>query len=182
LRPTEWRAIWLVTPPGKSRLVGLADALAAFAGGAPARFAALSLLLHPRGLLWLLAVGLTPWIAILIGLGASHQSGLVGYGSTAMCLWVAFDCLAVGALFRVALRPSPRAILVLLAAASADAALSGRQLAAVGLGSTAWELLLRLAAVSLPMFGMLALVATAAEWRHVPGGVARAGSLARTDR
>jgi hypothetical protein len=173
LRPTEWRAVWLVSPPGGSRLVALADLLSAFAGGAPLRFAARSLLLHPCGMLWLLAIGFTPWVVLLVGLEATHRSGLAGYTAMSLLLWVAFDSALLGALFRVALRPSLRAIVVLLTVAAADAAFSGLHLAAVGAGSSSGELWLRTATVALPGVGALALVAIAAAWRQPPARAAR---------
>lgn len=175
LHPTEWRAVWLLTPPGTCRLVALADTLAAFAGGAPVRFALRSLLLHPRGLLWLLAVASTPWIALLVGLGAAPRFGLAGYTSTALAVWVAFDCLVAAMLFRIALRPSLRAVVLLAGALSVDVTLSALHLATVGLGQTWEQSILRLATVLLPAVGVAALGGIAASWTRGARRARRAG-------
>jgi hypothetical protein len=166
LHPTEWRAVWLVTAPRTSRLVALADVLVAFAGGAPVRFAVRSLFLRQRGLLWLLAVGVTPWIALLAGLVATHRSDIAGYTSTSLLLSVAFDLVVAAALFRVALRPSLRTILAMLAVACADTVVAASHLAAVGPGAALGPMAVRLAAVVIPAVGLVALAGIAVAWRQ----------------
>jgi hypothetical protein len=159
LHPTEWRAIWLVTPAGTSALVALADALTAFAGGSLVRFALRSLFLHARGLLWLLAVGLVPWTALLLWLNWTHEAGVAGYSSVALAWWIAFDVVLAAGLFRAAFRPANLTLLALIAASSTDAVLSALHLHDVGLGSTVGDSALRLSAAVAPCIGATALLA-----------------------
>ena len=166
LHPTEWRAIWLVTPAGTSALVALADALTAFAGGSLVRFALRSLFLHARGLLWLLAVGLVPWTALLLWLNWTHEAGVAGYSSVALAWWIAFDVVLAAGLFRAAFRPANLTLLALIAASSTDAILSVMHLHDVGLGPTLADSALRLSAAVAPCIGATTLLAVTLQRRR----------------
>jgi phosphatidylglycerol lysyltransferase len=157
LRPSEWRSVWLVVPHGASLFIALVDALTAFAGGSLVRFAARSLLVRPRGLLWLLAVGLVPWTALLLWLDVTNAEGVAGYSRGALAWWIAFDVVLATGLFRAALRPSYRVLVTLIVAALADSFLSSLHLHAVGFGPAPADSVLRVAAVIAPAVGATTL-------------------------
>jgi phosphatidylglycerol lysyltransferase len=158
LRPSEWRPIWFVVPARSSRVVAVVDTLSAFAGGSLLRFAARSLFLHARGLLWLLAVGLVPWTALLVWLDLTHKQGVAGYSQAALAAWIAFDILLAAALFRTALRPAYTSLVLLILAALADGTLSVLHLHDVGVGPTLAESMLRVAAALAPFIGATTLL------------------------
>jgi phosphatidylglycerol lysyltransferase len=158
LHPSEWRSVWLVVPEGSSVVLALFDALTAFAGGSLARFALRSLLLRPRGLLWLLAVGLVPWTFLLVWLDLWHEEGVAGYTRAALMGWIAFDIVLGVGLFRAALRPGYPLLVTLLSAATLDAVLSLVHVHAIGLGPTEGDWLLRFAAAVAPAIGATTLL------------------------
>ena len=153
LRPSEWRPVWLLAPPGSWRWVALFDALSAFAGGSLVRFAIRSVFLRPRALLWLLAVGLVPWTALLVWLDTTHEQGVAGYSRAALATWIAFDVVLAAALFRAAQRPEYRVLVVLIAVALGDGVLSLIHLDEVGVGGTLADSALRIAAALAPFIG-----------------------------
>ncbi len=153
LRPSGWCAVWLVAPAGESRVVAIVDSLTAFAGGSIPRFAARSLLLHARGFLWLLAVGLVPWILLLSWLDLTGRAGDLGYSAHALAGWIAFDVLLAVGLFRTALRPAYEGLVALIVAALGDAVLSSFHVAAIGLGPTHVDSAVRIGAAIPPWIG-----------------------------
>ncbi|HEX3343722.1 MAG TPA: phosphatidylglycerol lysyltransferase domain-containing protein, partial [Polyangiaceae bacterium] len=79
LRPHAWQPVWLVYPKGASPALSVLDSLRAFARGSLAGFAARSVLRHPSGLPWALALPLPIWIAALAWLVAIHRASLLGF-------------------------------------------------------------------------------------------------------
>jgi hypothetical protein len=158
LRPKTWTSVWLVSAPGRRTAVALVDVLTAFAGGSLVRFGLRSLLLHPQGLLWLLAVGLVPWTTLLLWLDITRRAPIIGYSSGALAAWVAFDVALAAGLFRAAHRPAAMGLLALLLAASLDALVSSFHAVAVGLGLGAFAACLRSIAVVAPYVGTTTLL------------------------
>jgi lysylphosphatidylglycerol synthetase-like protein (DUF2156 family) len=124
LRPTEWREVWLVAPPRRSRVVALFDSLAAFARGHIGLFAMRSILLHPEGLLWSLSMLVAAWAAVLFGLIVSRRADLVGCSDLELLARLLFRAFEACALLLVARRPSSVKILLLLAVAATDGLLA----------------------------------------------------------
>jgi phosphatidylglycerol lysyltransferase len=179
LRPAEWRPVWLLVPPGSSRLLALLDVLTAFAGGSLVRFALRSVFVRPRALLWLLAIGLVPWTGLLVWLDVTHEQGVAGYSQPALAAWIAFDVVLAAALFRTALRPAYWALVALVLAALGDGALSLVHLRNVGVGPTLPDEALRIAAALAPFIGattLLWITLQKARWlsRSAARGSARA--------
>jgi lysylphosphatidylglycerol synthetase-like protein (DUF2156 family) len=174
LRPSEWRPVWLVVPPGRSRLLALLDVLTAFAGGSLVRFALRSVVVRPRALLWLLAIGLVPWTGLLVWLDVTHEQGVAGYSQGALAGWIAFDIVLAAALFRTALRPAYAALVALIVAALGDGALSVAHLRDVGVGPTLPDGALRIAASIAPFIGATTLLwVTLQKARWLSRGAAR---------
>lgn len=157
LRPARWEPVWLVYPKGESAAVHLVDALRAFARGPLWRFGLRTAARHPGVFPWLLALPLAPWTAILAVRAALGMTSLLGWSRPVLGAWAAFDAVLCVALFRIALRPSARALWLAAAAAAVDAALSLRHLAAVGLGETRMQSAFRIIQCAAPIIGVLAL-------------------------
>lgn len=156
LHPAAWEPVWMVHRP-RRRILALLDALRAFAGGSLVAFGVRSVVRHPSGLPWLLAVPLVPWTLVLATVLVADGGGLLGFSAPALAAWVAWDALLAGLLFRVARRPRRRRLRGLAAAAALDAALSVLHLGHVGLGAGALAPTLRLAGTIAPVLGTLAL-------------------------
>ncbi len=156
LHPVGWEAVWLVHPP-RRRLLSLLDSLRAFASGSLIGFGVRSIVRHPSGLPWLLAVPLIPWTIVLAAVLAVDGGAVLGFAAPALAAWVGWDALLALLLFRAARRPRRRILRWLTGAAALDAALSALHLWRVGLGHGALAPTLRLAAVIAPLLGTLAL-------------------------
>ena len=165
LSPSSWRPVWLVWDRGPAMLV-LFDVLRAFAGGRLVRFAWRSLMLHPNGPPWAVAVPLVPWTILLCVLAFERHANVLGFSPTALRLWIVFDAILVWLLFKVARKPRARNLAIMAAAAALDAFLSVKHLSTVGLGATVTTGILRMAATIGPIMGAVALAW--ASWRaHV---------------
>lgn len=152
LLPPIWRPIWLVWDRGPVIAV-LLDVLRAFAGGRLLRFAWRSLVRHPNGPPWAVAVPLVFWTLLLAALAASNRAWLLGFSTAVLWAWVMFDAALAALLFRAARRPQPRRLTVMLAATTFDAIYSVRHLAVIGLGSSVLSGTLRLLATLGPLVG-----------------------------
>lgn len=162
LHPSAWQPVWLVHPP-RRRLASLGAALAAFARGRLWAFALRSLVRHPSGPPFALAVPLVPWTLLLAALALVGRADLLAYSQATLFLWVAFDAALAIILYRAARRPSPGRLGLALGLATLDAALSLVHLGATGLGATPLTATLRLLATLAPALGALAL---ASAWRR----------------
>lgn len=162
LKPSAWKPIWLAWDRGPA-VLPIVDVLRAFAGGRMIAFAARSLLLHPNGPPWAVAVPLVAWTIVLAGLSVAGDSNLLGFSSASLRAWVVFDAALAWLLFRVARRPRRRTLAAAAAIAGFDAIVSIRHLATVGLGDTMVSGLLRIVATAGPVIGTVALLWAA--WR-----------------
>jgi phosphatidylglycerol lysyltransferase len=157
LHPEEWRPVYLVYPAGQRAVVPLVDALRAFANGRLLRFAARSVLAHPSGPPWLLALPLVPWTLALALLAVLGRPSLLGFSLGPRCGWVAFDALLALILYRTAMRPRVGALLFATLLATGDASLSILHLASVGYGDTPAERIMRFLALAAPTGGTFVL-------------------------
>jgi phosphatidylglycerol lysyltransferase len=135
----------------------LIDTLRAFARGSLVAFGVRSLLRHPSGLPWALALPLPAWTLALAWLAATRRASLLGFPPFELALWVAFDALMLLVLVRVAMQPRRSRLLVATSFAMGDALLSLGHLAWVGLGYSPLQLALRSAAALAPTAGALLL-------------------------
>ena len=156
LAPSHWDPVWLVWDRGPAPLV-LVDVLRAFAGGGLWLFAWRSLIRHPNGPPWAVAVPLVPWTMLLGALALAGQAGVLGFSSGVLAAWVVFDSVLAWLLFGTARRPSPQWLLPLTLAAAFDAAFSLRHLLVFGLGHTWPSALLRALAALGPVLGTAGL-------------------------
>jgi phosphatidylglycerol lysyltransferase len=158
LRPSSWQGVWLAHPPGERTALHLVESLRAFAGGSLVRFGALTALRHPGVPPLLLALPLVPWTAVLAVRALAGMTMLLGWSRAALGAWAVFDALLCAALFRIALKPSPRRLFAAAAAAAADAALSLHHLVYTGFGFTSGQILFRSLQTAAPLFGTAALL------------------------
>lgn len=157
LAPARWDPVWLVWTGGPAPLV-LLGALKAFASGRLVRFAARSLVRHPSGPPWALAVPLVPWTLLLAGLAAAGHHALLGLSRAGLVGWVLFDAGLVALLFRAAVHPSRRRLAPPTVLALVDAGLSVHHLAHAGLGGSWLAATLRAVATAAPVAGALVLL------------------------
>lgn len=162
LRPAEWRPIWLAWDRGPA-LLPIFDVLRAFAGGRIIGFAVHSLVRHPNGPPWAVAVPLVAWTALLAGLTLAGANGVLGLSRGSLGAWVVFDALLAWLLFRVARRPRARGLTAMSLVAGFDALVSVRHLVMLGFGSGLAAALLRTIATVGPVVGTAALAWAA--WR-----------------
>ncbi len=162
LKPQRWQPIWIAWDRGPSVFV-LGAVLRLFANRRILEFAWRSLVRHPNGPPWAVAVPLVPWTVLLVGLVASGRANLLGFSTVALTGWIVFDTLLAGLLFAVARRPRMRHLALAAMAAGVDAIVSVRHLALAGLGPNAISVGLRLVATAGPLIGTAAL--TWACWR-----------------
>lgn len=157
LAPARWDPVWLVWDRGPAALA-LLDLLTAFADGALVRFGVRSIVQHPSGPPWALALPLVPWTLLLAVLALTGAAGVLGFGTTTLLLWVLFDAVLAWLLIRASLRPRRGRLGAAVAWAGIDAALSLQHLARVGLGAGPAGDLLRLVATLAPVAGCSALI------------------------
>jgi phosphatidylglycerol lysyltransferase len=162
LQPSAWKPVWLVWDRGFAALV-LVDVLRAFGGGHVVSFALRSLVWHPNGPPWAVAVPLAAWTALLAGLVAAGQSALLGYSRTTLAAWVAFDIVLAWLLFKAARKPRTRRLIAVAIIAMFDAVVSVHHLAQIGLGLDPIASLSRTIATAGPVIGTIALLW--ASWR-----------------
>jgi phosphatidylglycerol lysyltransferase len=157
LHPTAWEPVYLTHPRDQSRWLHLLKVLRAFASGSLLRFGVRSLVRHPSGPPWLLALPLLPWCLMLGAIVLFRRASLLGLSSAQLAAWIVFDSILAIALYRVALRPRLFSLGFVAFAAAIDAALSIHHGLAVGLG-TGMEMVLRVAATVAPCCGTAVLV------------------------
>ncbi len=157
MHPQSWEPVWLAYPRGQAATLHLIDSLRAFSRGSLTSFAARSLVRHPSGLPWALALPLPPWTLALAWLVAAHRAYLLGFPRMELALWVAFDALLFLVLVRVAMRPWRARLVTAASLATVDAALSVGHLAWVGAGTTLLQASLRGVATAAPVAGALLL-------------------------
>ena len=119
LRPTRWRPIHLVYPPGQGAIRTVLDVLEAFARERPLSFGLRTLLRGPTIVVRLLAALLVPWTALLALADSWHFPA-----PWVRWMWVAFDAVLVAALFRLSVRWSDRLSRIVVAAVGIDAAVT----------------------------------------------------------
>jgi hypothetical protein len=165
LHPSRWEPVWLAYPAGGGGAVGRAwralraviESLRAFAGGSLFGFGWRSLLLHPGGPPWVLALPLIPWTALLLVMALTGGTELLAFSRPALAGWALLDALMAVLLFRAARRPVLPLLLLVAAVAAADAAASVRHLGLVGTGQTLTQGVLRAMATLAPVLGTAAL-------------------------
>ncbi|MGH7438420.1 MAG: phosphatidylglycerol lysyltransferase domain-containing protein, partial [Polyangiaceae bacterium] len=168
LRASASEPVWLVFPRTQTAHVSIIDSLRAFADGSLLRFALASLLRHPSGLPWALALPLPLWTAALAWLAATHRASLLGFPRRELLLWVAFDALLLVPLVRAAMRPRRRRLLFATGLAGLDALLSISHVLFVGLGGSAVQEALRGLGTGAPVVGA-ALLAWSSSRAHDRG-------------
>ncbi len=156
MHPDRWERAWLVHPRRRAGC-SMVDALRAFARGSLLRFAAHSLVRHPSGLPWLLAVPLMAWTSFLGMIAALDDGSLLGFSRPALVAWIAWDAALAWLLFRTARRPRRNSLGWLAVAAATDATLSIAHVTGVGLGAGLDAQGLRVLATIAPILGTLAL-------------------------
>lgn len=156
LAPARWAPVWMCWDRGPAWLV-MIDVLRAFAGGRLLRFATRTLTRHPNGPPWAVALPLAPWTLLIAALAASGRAALLGFTTATLWGWAAFDLVLTWLLFEASRRPRWRRLAAMTAAATFDAVVSWRHLAAVGSGPTWTTLALRGLATAGPTIGALAL-------------------------
>jgi phosphatidylglycerol lysyltransferase len=119
LRPTRWRPIHLVYPPGQGAIRTVLDVLEAFARERLLSFGLRTLLRGPTIVVRLLAALLVPWTALLALADSWHFPA-----PWVRWAWVAFDVVLVAALFRLSVRWSARLSRIVVAAVGIDAAVT----------------------------------------------------------
>lgn len=154
LHPDRWQPVWLVHSGSPTR--SLVDVLRAFAGGSVIGFGVRSLVRHPSGLAWVLAVTLAPWTLLLAALVPFGDGSLFGFSRLARAGWASWDTVLAYLLFRVARRPRRSHLGWLASAALVDALLSVSHFAKVGAG-TGIAPGFRFAATIAPVLGTVAL-------------------------
>jgi lysylphosphatidylglycerol synthetase-like protein (DUF2156 family) len=156
LRPAAWAPVWLAWDRGPA-IGPMVDVLRLFAGGRILSFALRSIVRHPNGPPWAVAVPLVAWTALLAALAVTGDHDILGFSLASLRAWVVFDAVLAWLLFRVARRPRPLALAVMAAVAGFDAILSLQHVAIVGFGSSIVSSLLRTAATAGPILGTAAL-------------------------
>lgn len=165
LKPDAWRPVWLAWDHGPAA-GPLLDVIRAFAGGRMIAFTGRSLLLHPNGPPWIVAVPLVAWTMLLAALAVTGNHQPLGFSLSSLRAWVAFDAVLAWLLFRVARKPRRLDLLALATIAGFDAVLSVQHLASVGWGDGLATPLLRGVATAGPVVGTAALAWAA--WRSEP--------------
>lgn len=156
LQPAEWRPVWLAWDRGPA-LGALIDVLRAFAGGRILPFAFRSLVRHPNGPPWAVAVPLVAWTVLLAVMAALGDHETLGFSLGSLRAWVLFDAALAWLLFTVARRPRARRLAATAAIAGFDAVVSVRHLSVVGLGGDVLSGTLRVIATAGPLIGTAAL-------------------------
>jgi phosphatidylglycerol lysyltransferase len=156
LRPAGWRPIWIAWDRG-SAIGVLIDVLRAFAGGRIVPFAWRTLVRHPNGPPWVVAMPLVPWTVLLAGVAVMGQSAMLGFSAAALGAWTVFDAILAWLLFRVARRPRRRGLAIMTAAAAFDAIVSVRHLWVAGFGPGLASAILRTLATAGPLLGTAGL-------------------------
>jgi lysylphosphatidylglycerol synthetase-like protein (DUF2156 family) len=167
LAPSRWDRVWLVWTRGPAVRV-VAAVLRALAHGALLRFAWRSLVRHPSGPPWVLAVPLVPWTLLLAALAGAGRHDLFGFSRAALAGWALFDAGLVVLLFRAAARPRRSTLRAAAACVTFDALLSVRHLVLVGFGPSWLAAVLRLIATAAPLTAAALLLWTQA--RQTPRG------------
>lgn len=169
LHASRWAPVWLLHK-GPAPLA-LVPVLRAFAACGLLRFGARSLLSHPSGPPFAMALPLALWAALLAVLAATGGAPHLGIPTPRLWAWVAFDIALMVVLYLAALRPRPARLLAALGLAAIDAGLSVAQVAQTGLGSGPLEVALRLLAVAAPLLGTAALTWAWSRARGSPGNM-----------
>jgi hypothetical protein len=162
LNPAAWQPVWLAWDRGPA-LLPIVDVLRAFAGGRVVWFACRSLIRHPNGPPWAVAVPLVAWTVLLAAVAFAGAHAMLGFSQARLWAWVIFDAALAWLLFRAARKPRRFTLAAVAAIAGFDAMVSIRHLAAAGLGNSATSALLRVVATAGPVIGTTALLWAA--WR-----------------
>ncbi len=157
LHPQSWQPVTLVYPREQSAVGALVSALRAFGKGSLTRFGVRSIVTHPSGPPWLLALPLVPWTIGLALLALFGRPSVLGFAFGPRCAWVAFDAILTVVLYRAAMRPQTRVLLFTTLLACGDAALSILHIATVGFGTAHVEQVMRSLAIAAPSVGAVVL-------------------------
>jgi hypothetical protein len=148
--------VWLIWDRGPALLIIL-DVLRAFAHQRLGAFALRTLVRHPNGPPWAIAVPLVPWTMVLMLLSMRGRVGLLGFSGNALRAWIVFDAVLAWQLFRAARRPRVRTLAVLAVAAACDAVVSVQHLLTHGLGTGLTTGAIRIIGTAAPVLGSIAL-------------------------
>jgi phosphatidylglycerol lysyltransferase len=158
LHPRSWERVWMVIPPGGSRVFAIVDSLRAFAGGSLVRFGVGTLVKRPLLMPWVLTLLLVPWTTLLVVLLVLGRAvPLLGFPRGELFGWAVFDALFAVALIRAFRRPRVGAYALLGFAATVDALVSYLHLSHAGLGTGAAAALARIASAAAPTLAALGL-------------------------
>jgi phosphatidylglycerol lysyltransferase len=119
LSPGGWLPQFLCFPPEQGAARAVRDTLAAFARGSLTRFALETLARGPRVVVWLLALLLIPWTALLAAAPARWFPA-----PWMQAAWVAFDVALAAAMFSLARRWRAGLANLLIGATAVDALLT----------------------------------------------------------
>ncbi len=123
LRPHGWEPIYLATPPGHSRTVGLYDSLKAFAEGSLVGFGLRTLARGPLFAIWALTALLAGWVPLL-ALASPERWFPERWMQNA---WVTFDVALLGLLVLLARRYRPWLGVTLASLVTLDAVVTWAQ-------------------------------------------------------
>lgn len=150
LLPSAWHPVYLAYPRGERGVRAVLDTLVAFARGSLVRFAAATAIHLAPLVVWVLALLLLPWTALLATAPAEPW-----FPSPAIQIaWIAFDAALFCGLVGLALRWRPWLATSLAVAAGIDAALGVWQAAAHNALAieSAWHWLLVGLSIAAPLF------------------------------
>jgi len=155
LGPTSWEAIYLAYPRERSSLLAMIDGLRAFAGRSLLGFCLHTVRRGPTPLLRALELSLIPWTVALALWPASPW-----FPSPAVkWVWVTFDVLLLGALYRLRQRASQRHTIAVAVAVTMDTIMTLTQAALwnVSRTRTLLELLMVIVACAGPALAAVVL-------------------------
>ncbi|HEX7664241.1 MAG TPA: phosphatidylglycerol lysyltransferase domain-containing protein, partial [Polyangiaceae bacterium] len=157
LHPDRWEPVWMVCPEGASTEVAMLDALTAFADGSLVRFGLATLVRRPLVAAWILTLLLGPWTLFLLVLALFSDLTVLSYGRAELLAWATFDAVFFAILVRAFLKPRAWSYAVLALLAAFDGAFAVQHLVTLGLGATAFTVVLRPLATFAPIAASLAL-------------------------
>jgi hypothetical protein len=171
MHPQSWEEVFLVFPSSEWAVLHVIEVLRAFAGGSLLRFGFRSLVRHPSGPPWALALPLIPWTGALGCMAATGSTASLGFSRAALALFTIFDAAVVVILLRAAQRPTARRLTAAALLAALDAVVSVAHLAAVGWGDSPSTLVTRFIATAAPVIATVALGRAAVQSQRESAGI-----------
>jgi len=162
LLPSRWDEVYLALPEGELAAAHVIECLRAFAGGSLIGFGVRSIVRHPSGPPWALVVPLIGWIGLRLAVAFGGGASYFGSVASTIVAWSALDVILAVLLFRAAMRPRSRSLLVATGVALAVAMRSALHVDEVGFGARPLDVFLRTVLLVAPLVGagLLALATT----------------------